>query len=199
MSTKNNWFDYLVTRLGREGTNLAVGSSTTYNWRYGGQGSYPATNLPGADIDGVDCYFVGLGVNDLIKPEENPIGSAADIKADYTANGDTTYGNLDFILHRLAEYRPYAKVFVFTIPWYGSSDPTAINEAIRYVCSVNGNAYCIDIAADGGFVGEFEKANYTGNHFNPLTYSRFAVKVERAVNRYIYTHSADFKWIPYEH
>lgn len=199
VNSGNNWFQYLMTRLNREGTNLAIGSSTTHNWRYGSQGSYPSTNLPGANIDGIDCYLVGLGVNDLIKPAENTIGTSADIHTDYTVNADSTYGNLDFVIHKLAEYKPYAKVFVFTIPWYGDKDTTDVNAAIRYVCSINSNAYCIDLAAIDGFVDDFAKANFTGGHFNPLTYNLYSARIEKAINRYIYEHYTDLVWIPYKH
>lgn len=201
VATGNNWFQYLMTRLGREGTNLAIGSSTTHNWRYGSQGEYPPTNLDGADIDGVDCYFVGLGVNDLIHPSENTIGTSADINStNYTANADSTYGNLDYILHKLKEFNPYAKVFVFTIPWYSTANPTTINEAIRYVCSVNDNAYCIDLAEDNQFANDpFIQANFTNAHFNPIAYSYFSKIIEIRVNEYIYQNYAEFVWIPYEH
>lgn len=201
VATGNNWFQYLMTRLGREGTNLAIGSSTTHNWRYGSQGEYPPTNLDGADIDGVDCYFVGLGVNDLIHPSENTIGTSADINStNYTANADSTYGNLDYILHKLKEFNPYAKVFVFTIPWYSTANPTTINEAIRYVCSVNDNAYCIDLAEDNQFANDpFIQANFTNAHFNPIAYNYFSKIIENRVNEYIYQNYAEFVWIPYEH
>lgn len=201
VETGNNWFQYLMTRLGREGHNLAIGSSTTHNWRYGSQSGYPSTNLNGADIDGVDCYFVGLGVNDMIHPGENTIGTSADIENDYTQNADSTYGNLDYILHKLAEFNQYAKVFVFTVPWYGTHDITDVNEAIRYVCSVNSNAYCIDLADDNNPVADdsFIKANYTGNHFNPMVYNLFSLIVENRVNEYIYNNYTNFVWIPYKH
>ena len=200
VETGNNWFQYLMTRLGREGHNLAIGSSTTHNWRYGSQSGYPSTNLNGADIDGVDCYFVGLGVNDMIHPTENTIGTSADIKSDYTQNADSTYGNLDYIFHKLAEFNPYAKVFVFTVPWYGNYDPTDVNAAIRHVCSVNDNAFCIDLAennpvSDNAFI----QANFTGNHFNPLVYNLFSKIIEERVNAYIYENYTHFVWIPYEH
>ena len=201
LAAGNNWFQYLCTRLNRDGTNLAVGSSTTHNWRYGSQTGYPSTNLSDADIDGVDCYFVGLGVNDFTHPNENTIGTSADINAsDYTQNADSTYGNLDFILHKLAEYNPYAKVFVFTIPWYGEYDPSTINTAISYVCSVNSNAYCIDLAAIYDTLDtEFVEANHTGGHFNPITYNYFSTVIENAVNKYIHDNYSQFVWIPYEH
>lgn len=196
----NNWFQYLMTRLNRDGTNLAIGSSTTHNWRYGSQDGYPSTNLSAADIDGVDCYFVGLGVNDMIHPSENTIGTSADIKTDYNQNADSTYGNLDFILHKLAEYNPYAKVFVFTVPWYGEYDPSLLNEAISYVCGKNANAFCIDLTEDNPISGNaFIQANFTGNHFNPLVYNLFSMIIEKRVNKYIYDNYSSFVWIPYKH
>lgn len=194
----NNWLNYLTVRLGRDCDNLAVGSSTTHNWRYGSQTGYPSTRLADADIEGVDCYFVGLGVNDMIHPDENTIGTSADIKADYTQNTDSVYGNLDFILHKLKEFNPYAKVFVFTIPWYGENDPTDVNAAIRHVCSVNDNAFCIDLTVNNP-VTDFVKANFTASHFNPMVYNWFSKQIEFIVNKYIYENYTSFVWIPYEH
>lgn len=190
---KNNWFDYLMTKLNRTGTNLAAGSSTTHAWRYADQTGVDVDN---ADIP-TDCYFVGLGVNDIAQGKT--LGSQSDIDTSDIDNcADSTYGNLYYILAKLHSFNPYAKIFVFTIPAYGEYNVASINAAIAYCCSQVDNAFCITLPAHR-FTVPFLTENNTNGHYNPIAYAYMSAIIEQIVSDYIFDNYTDFVWVPYEH
>lgn len=191
----NNWFDYLCTRLNRTGTNLAIGSSTIHNWRYADRAGIE-TDISNANIP-TDCYMVGLGVNDM--GQSLPIGSSADIDTSNIDNcADTVYGNLYYILSKLKSYNPYAKIFVFTIPKYGTDNVTPINTAISAVCAMLSNVYCIQLPTVL-FDVNFLNSNFTNGHYNPIAYNYISQIIESEINNYIFSNYSEFVWIPYEH
>lgn len=193
-AAKNNWFDFLMNKISRDGTNLAVGSSSTHSWRYADDSL--GADINDADID-TDCYFVGLGVNDI--NQSATLGSQADINtSDITQCADSTYGNLYYILAKLHEFNPYAKIFVFTIPVLGTKNVADVNAAIEYCCSIADNAYCVHLDKDR-FTVPFLTANNTNGHYNPIAYAYISGIIEDAVSNYIYENYTDFVWIPYEH
>ena len=204
----NNWFTYLMMRLNRDGVNLAVGSSSTRIWRGKEEPTHKTVtaDIAEANIENIDCYIVGLGVNDLLhgvpafsSDTAEMTGLELDKKADYNDNADTTRGNLDFILHKLSEYNPFAKIFVLQVPWYNNQDVTVINQVIEEVCSWHNNTYCINLNSNNDFMDSFLLERFYGGHFDPIAYNWISVKIEQAINNYIYTHSEDFKFIPYKY
>lgn len=189
----NNWPSYLCSRLNREFTNLGYGSSTIHNWRYGDQTGQD-TNINLANIT-TGIYFVGLGVNDL--RGHLTVGTSADINtSDYTQNVDSVYGNYDFIINKLKSFNPYAKIFVFTIP-DSENNPQNINNAIKYVANLYDNVYCIDLNTLYDFNTGFIADNFTGGHYNPITYNYMSLLIEKAVNEYIFNNPTEFDLVPY--
>lgn len=183
----NNWCTYLCNRLDRTLNNLAVGGSTAKLWRE----SYITT----AEDVTTDCYFVGIGVNDL--RTGLTVGTSADINtSDYTQNADSFYGNYDYMINALISYNPNAKIFVFTIP-NSESNPGAINTAIKYIASLYENVHVIDLYTLYDFNSGFIASNLYNGHYNPIAYNYMSVLIEKAVNEYIYNNPEDFNIIPY--
>lgn len=190
---ENNWFSYLVNRLNRTGTNLAIGSSTAHNWRYHDQSGGLDSNIENANIP-TNCYFMGIGVND--ERQSLPVGYETDIQTDYTQNSDSFYGNYDYCINRLKIFNPHAKIFCFTIP-NSEENANNYNTAIRYVCSLYDNVYCIDLNNLYDFSVGFIADNFTNGHYNPITYNYISILIEKAINDYIFNNHTEFDLVPY--
>ena len=194
-SEENNWFSYLLSRLNRTGTNLAIGSSTTHNWRYHDQAGGLDSNIENANIP-TNCYFMGIGVND--ERQSLTVGYETDINEDYTQNADSFYGNYDYCINRLKIFNPHAKIFCFTIP-NSEENASNYNTAIRYICSLYDNVYCIDLNTLYDFSTGFIADNFTNGHYNPITYNYMSILIEKAINDYIYNNSTKFDLVPYDY
>lgn len=185
----NNWVNYLALRIGRTFTNLAVGNTTTGDWR---------TNyISGANID-TDAYIVGLGVND--HRQEVTIGSASDIAENFADNANSFYGNYDYILRQLHAWKSDAHIFCFTIPAVEGGTSEDYNVAIRAICALYPSyVHCIDLAKNYAnlFSDPIVTGNYTGGHFNPVAYSYMSMCIEKAINTYIKDHDTLFATSPY--
>lgn len=185
----NNWVNYLALRIGRTFTNLAVGGSTTGDWR--------STHLSNANID-TNCYIVGLGVND--HRQSVSIGSASDIATDFVDNANSFYGNYDYIIRQLHAWQPTAHIFCFTIPQIEGGTSENYNVAIRTICEMYpAFVHCIDLAKDYTklYSDPIVTDNYTGGHFNPVAYSYMSMAIEKAINSFINSHNSLFATVPY--
>ena len=185
---QNNWPSYLASRLNRTMNNLAVGGSTAKLWR-----DRWLTEMQ-ADVT-TDCYFVGIGVNDL--RQKLNVGTVADIKSNYQQNADSFYGNYDYMIQALRSYNPDSKIFVFTIP-NSEVNPNAYNNAIKYIASLYDNVFVIDLYSLYDFTSGFIAQNFYNGHYNPIAYNYISLLIEKAVNTYIYENHEPFDLIPYE-
>ncbi len=185
----NNWVNYLALRIGRIFTNLAVGNTTTEDWR---------TNyISGANID-TNAYIVGLGVND--HRQSVIIGTASDIATNFEDNANSFYGNYDYILRQLHAWMPTAHIFCFTIPTVEGGTSEDYNVAIRSVCALYPTyVHCIDLARDYSklYDNPIVTDNYTGGHFNPVAYSYMSMAIEKAINNFMNSHNSLFATAPY--
>lgn len=188
-----NWLAYMGLDIGRTPTNLAVGNTTTHDWRY-------ATN--NADISvaedvTADCYIVALGVND--SRQSKAIGTSADIAQDKSNNADSYYGNLDYIVRTLHGYNTNAHIFVFTIP--GSETlKDSINTAIRHIAGLYAYVHCIDLDAEHAddYTAGFISNNFYGGHYNAITYRLMASYIKQSISEYMYKNYSLFKNVPYQ-
>jgi len=193
-----NWPSYFGIAVGREVTNLGKGSSAARDWRYGN----PSLNvdITEADVD-TYCYMVGLGVND--SRSSLTVGSESDIKTDKANNADTFYGNYDFVIRQLREYKTariyQAKIFVFTMQ-DSEANAEQYNAAIRYVASLYDDVHCIDL--HDIYKKQLASSPLTdlwiGNHSRPLGYALLADMIRRAVNGYMCKHPTSFAYDPWE-
>lgn len=190
---KANWLSYMGADLGREPVNLAVGNTTTHDWRYGEDNA----DITLANID-TNCYLIGLGVNDS-RQSSVVVGTTADIKSTVSQNGDTFYGNMDFIVRTLHGYNSDAHIFLFTIPG-SETKKVDINIAINYIANLYQYVHCIDLDAKYAdyYTDGFINDNLYSGHFNPIAYRLMASYVERALNEFIHDNYQLFKNIPYQ-
>ena len=192
----NNWPSYLCSRLNRTFTNLSQGSSTIENWRYANQTGNPDTDIENADIT-TGIYFVALGVNDL--RNNLSVGTSSDIdESDYTQNANSVYGNYDYIINKLKEFNPTAKIFTFTIP-NDQSGASTYNAPIKYVSNLYDNVYCIDLYELYDFTSGFMHNNYYNGHYDPIGYNYLSLLIESAVNDYIAENYTEFNLVPYNY
>ena len=193
-----NWPSYFGIAVGREVTNLGKGSSAARDWRYGNQSLN--VDITEADVD-TYCYMVGLGVND--SRSSLTVGSESDIKTDKANNADTFYGNYDFVIRQLREYKSarisQAKIFVFTMQ-DSEANAEQYNAAIRYVASLYDDVHCIDL--HDIYKKQLASSPLTdlwiGNHSRPLGYALLADMIRRAVNGYMCKHPTSFAYDPWE-
>lgn len=192
--TARNWPAYFKNITGCDIINLGYGSTKTTDWR----NSTPETEsdnlycaLDLANIEGTQAYFNMLGWNDTIE-----VGTSADIKADYNDNAISFYGNYDYIVRKLHDYKPKAHIFVFTLARSKKNSP--YNDAIRYIATLYPE-YChyIDYSNDPFFDTVFFNAVADDTHYSPLGYNAFAQFVKSIVSKYIYDNPDKFKGIPY--
>jgi len=185
--TKNNYPGYLELRTGRPFKNIAVGGSTSADWR--------TTHIQTGNIPS-SAYTVALGVNDA--RQGLPVGTPADIVETRTNNANTFYGNYDFVIRELQSYNTNAHLFVFTIPPH-ETNAENYNVAIRYVASLYDKVHLIDLYKlyyeeyTTGFLPE----NYVNSHYTPMTYNYISTMIEKAINQYIFENSKLFQSVPY--
>lgn len=86
--------------------------------------------------DPKNLYIMAFGLNDINIADY--LGSISDIKADYTQNPDTFYGNYARIIEQVQEHAPGAKIILstmarhFTNPQYSAFDDAIIEIANHY-------------------------------------------------------------------
>lgn len=192
--TARNWPAYFAKSIGSDVVNLGYGSSKTTDWRNStpeteAQNLYCAMDL--ANIEGTQAYFNMIGWNDTIA-----VGTSADIQTDYNDNAMSFYGNYDYIVRKLHDYKPKAHIFVFTLARSKKTSP--YNGAIRYIAALYPDyCHCIDYSNNPFFDTAFFNAVADDTHFSPLGYNAFAQLVKSLVSKYIYDNPDKFKGIPY--
>lgn len=192
--TARNWPAYFKNITGCDIINLGYGSSKTTDWRNStpeteAQNLYCALDL--ANIEGTQAYFNMLGWNDTIE-----VGTSADIKTDYNDNAMSFYGNYDYIVRKLHDFKPKAHIFVFTLARSKKNSP--YNDAIRYIATLYPDyCHCIDYSNDPFFDTVFFNSVADSTHYSPLGYNAFAQLVKSLVSKYIYNNPSKFNGIPY--
>ncbi len=194
-SAGNNWIEYLCSRLNRDCTNLAVGSSTAENWRYVNQSGTTDSDIEKADIP-TSCYMLGLGVNDV--RQTKTVGTASDIKSDYNNNINSFYGNYDYLINRLKIFNPYAKIFCFLIP-SSEGNVAPYNSAIEHIASLYSNVYAINLENVEVYTDAFISGSFKAGHYNPMMYNYMSCIIEKALNNFIKNNMQKFAWVPYEY
>jgi lysophospholipase L1-like esterase len=190
----NNWPTYLAKRNGLDVNNLAIGSSTAHHWRYadgpsaGNLADITAANIP------TDCYYIGVGVNDL--RDSVTVGTSADIAASVASNADTFYGNYDYIVRACLSYNAKAHIFAFTIP-DSEAGNAPYNAAIQYVCDLYDRVHCLDLTAIDDFTGGLIARCFANGHYDPLAYNLISTIIESLTNDYIQANYDDFIVAPY--
>ena len=134
------------------------------------------------------AYILALGVNDV--SSGIPLGSAADIKADWRENEKTFAGYYGAIVQRYKAFRPDAKFFFMTMPRESgmAADRAAKYDAHRellYTLAAHfDNAYVLDLRAYAPVYDEqFRRHFYLGGHLNPAGYVLISCGTILAISR----------------
>ena len=148
------------------------------------------------------AYIVALGVNDLLNARQ-PVGTMADVRADWHDNADTFAGWYGQLLARLREIQPDAVLFLVTMPQteeWKQPGKRALVEAHRdlmYEMAAHfGGAYVLDLYRyapphDEAYMAAF----YMGGHLNPVGY-RIAAEQFVSYIDYIVRHNpSDFRQV----
>lgn len=190
----NNWPTYIAKRNGLMLTNLAIGSSTARNWRCAdGPSAGNIADINDANIP-TDCYYIGVGVNDL--RGSLSIGTSADIAQIAENNANSFYGNYDYIVRKCKEFNPEAHIFCFTIP-NSESGNAGYNAAINYICGLYDNVHILDLSAREEFTSGIINQFFVNGHYNPLAYNMISTIIEAMTNDYIEENSSLFTIAPY--
>lgn len=188
----NPWA-YIAKRNGQTCNNYSHSNSTTKDWRENSEWLTPAKQS-------TQCYFIGLGGNDQKTTSNVQVGSTSDIKADYTLNEDSFYGNYDFIIRSLHQANPLAKIFVLTLPRHYATTEKApgIMQAIKYFATTYDYVYLIDInqKIDDSNSNPAIAKFYVNGHFEPIGYCYISTLMENEINQVLYDNSEDFMEIP---
>lgn len=201
-----SWLQDLARYNGIEATNYSYGGLTTRTWlgseggRVDGSGSENGLAKFDEDVmngDTKGLYIICLGGNDSSTAADKnvPLGSAADIKSDYTTNPDTFYGNYGYIVDHIRSNVPGAKIVISTFRMNDSSMTAqrwAYNEAIKEIGDVMG-VPVIDLKEDGYFSSDFYLNGFERNHPTAVTYNGYARAMQRLISRAIVNNFAYFK------
>ena len=192
-----SWGQVLARSLGTECINFSEGGLTTKTWLTSAKGLPLLLSSNAQDI-----YYLALGINDayhLSNAPVVPLGTIDDIKADYTQNPDSFYGNYGRIIDQIKAKAPKAKLIMFTVATYSnatysSPNKTSISNAIKEIA----NHYSIPVIeqdADWFFRSDFYLNNMVFSHPTAPLYSGMANAFKRMIESAIhdnYSYFADY-------
>ena len=192
-----SWGQVLARNLGTECINFSEGGLTTKTWLTSAKGLPLLLSSNAQDI-----YYLALGINDayhLSNAPVVPLGTIDDIKADYTQNPDSFYGNYGRIIDQIKAKAPKAKLIMFTVATYSnatysSPNKTSISNAIKEIA----NHYSIPVIeqdADWFFRSDFYLNNMVFSHPTAPLYSGMANAFKRMIETAIhdnYSYFADY-------
>lgn len=193
---KLNYPGFLEKRTGNVWKNIAIGSSTCHHWRYldGPTVDYKP-NIEEANIH-TDLYTIALGAND--NRTSFAIGTAADINdADAESNGDTFYGNYDYVVRKLHGYNPNAHIILFTMSQIEGGSADKYNEAIRYIAEKYDYCHLLDLWNIADFNSAFLRSCWKSAHFTPIGYNRVSSLMEFYINKMMAENLSSFIKAPY--
>lgn len=185
-----SWVQFIARKTGNEAINFSKGGLNTSTWL---TNSFGLTKLQNPD-NKCDCYFIGLGVNDLSLGSEY-LGSISDVNtSDPTQSLDSFYGNYAKIIGYIRQVQPKAIIFCITIP--NPNDETLVasfNTAIQTVCSTL-NCCLIELTDEDDAI---TSANKRWGHYNAWGYNQWAEIIMNHVNDYMSANPSKFRQIEF--
>lgn len=177
---EHSWGQHIARMAGCTARNFSRGGMTAKEYCQ----SFAEANDFWNPDKACQAYIVGLGVNDIINARQ-PVGSMADVKADWHENADSFAGWFGQLLARLRELQPHAPLFLLTMPrdeeWPRRkvSELVAAHAALMYDMAAHfGNAYVLDLYR---FAPEhdaaYKKAYYMNGHLNAVGYRMAAEQI----------------------
>ena len=135
------WGKFIEREHGIGVTLFSYGGATTRSWLTNSRGVTALNNA-----NALDCYLIGLGVNDAYSLGADYLGTISDIHVgSESENADTYYGNYSKIIGAIKAKSPRAKIFCLTNPKGTSEVDTAYNQAVKDIVLLYSNTYLIDL------------------------------------------------------
>ena len=149
-----SWGQYMCRDIGSSGVNWSYSGVKTESWIE----SFINLNTAGYSPDNADnifmtnkkkAYIVALGTNDV-----NQSVAVGDVDTDIDMDNPENYahtfaGQYGYIIQKIKEVQPSAKIFVVTIPsiWQGQAESLGYNDVIRAMATKFTNVFVIDFYA----------------------------------------------------
>lgn len=195
---KYSWGKYIEREYGIETSLYSFGGATTRSW-FTDPAGYAA--LQSGDV--LDCYVIGLGVNDAYSLGAGYLGTIADINVgNEDANADTYYGNYSKIIAKIKAKSPRAKIFCLTNPKGTGAVSSTYNQAVRDIVDLYTNTYLLDLIDDEFYTSKEFTDTWNAAHSTALGYKLIAHNLYNNISVYIRDNLSEFldiQWIAENH
>lgn len=200
-----SWGNVLKRKYGVDVTIFARGGHSTRSWLADTSGTYRGLGLA-RSTGSLECYIIGLGVNDMASLGQSYLGTIADVNIGSEAsNADTYYGNYSKIIAELKAISPRCKIFCITMPNTAGGTPAlrpSFVQAIKDVCALYDNVYVIDSYNDDWYNQTPFTTTRKEAHYNAVGYQLVADHLYEAISNYINSNLSEFddiQWIIENH
>lgn len=181
--TELSWIATMAKRAGIYYSNYGKGGATTK--------SYITDKLPSVlSGQAKDLYFIALGINDYL--QNLTVGTVADIKDDYTLNGESYFGWYGSIISQVQAHAPKAKIVLVKI-WTNGTAKIPYDNAITEIAS-HFELPVIDPYDDAFFNSSLYLDNMVSGHPTPMTYPCMGLAMERLFSRCVIENPDYFKF-----
>lgn len=199
-----SWIQYMARYTGLTAYNFSMGGLSAHGLRYGQSNPNIQTIINNLMSDEQKCkaYYVALGHNDRNYLDKNPslysIGTIADCHLDNPeSNPDTFYGNYAWVINKIKETQPRAKIFLITmkIADVFADYNTVIRDMVNLFNTHYGNTdvYLIDMEGTA-LVPSWE---YTNGHGNTMGYLNYSYQIATYTDWLIRNNKDDFKLVQF--
>ena len=181
--TDLSWIATMGKRAGIYWSNYGKGGATTK--------SYITDKLPTVlSGQAKDLYFIDLGINDYL--QKITVGTIADIKEDYTENGESYFGWYGSIIAQVQAHAPKAKIVLVKI-WTDGTAKIPYDNAIDKIATHFGLPV-IDPFDDIFFNSSLYLDNMVSGHPTPMTYPCMGLAMERLFSKCVIENPSYFKY-----
>lgn len=181
--TEISWIATIGKRAGIYWSNYGKGGATTK--------SYITDKLPTVlSGQAKDLYFIDLGINDYL--QKITVGTVADIKEDYTENGESYFGWYGSIIAQVQAHAPKAKIVLVKI-WTDGTAKIPYDNAIDEIAEHFGLPV-INPFDDAFFNSSLYLDNMVSGHPTPMTYPCMGLAMERLFSRCVIENPTYFKY-----
>jgi lysophospholipase L1-like esterase len=193
-----SWGKFIEREHGITVNLFTAGGTTTRSWLTGSFGLNALNNA-----DALDCYIIGLGVNDAYSLGDAYLGSVSDVHVgNEDENADTYYGNYSKIIAAIKTKSPRAKIFCITNPRGTDATGVAYNGAVEDIVGLYTNTYLIDLREDSFYASPEFKSTWYSAHSTAVGYKLIAKNIYNHLNDIIQKNVSDFldiQWIVNNH
>ena len=178
--------------------------SKVYNFSKGGMTAEWFVN-DYAEKCGVWCddklcqaYIIALGVNDIVN-QNKEFGSVADIcKEDFTQNKQTFVGHYAYIIQKIKQKQPRARIFLMTTPRHGDEKDglrKKIRDLLEELTTIFSHTYLIDLYNYAPVNDEKYNEKFILGHMTPTGYILTARMVESYIDYIIRKNPKEFNQV----